>query len=224
MVEGSEVKLPKSGRRHENGEEVIDTTNILFIVGGAFPGLEELVRKRLKPEKGGIGFQAAFAKDPEHTHDQLLAALQPDDLQGFGLIPEFIGRFPVITFLHELDADALVRVLKEPKNSLVKQYTQLFAYQGVELSFTDEALQRIAELACTRGTGARGLRSIMESVLRRTMYEMPSNPQIRKAVVDRDEVDDASELIVREIFGDGDDSDNRDEAAMASSSEGSALP
>lgn len=202
MVEGAEVKLPKGGRRHESGDEVIDTRNILFIVGGAFPGLEELVRKRLKPERTSIGFQAAFEKDPEHTHDELLAALQPEDLQGFGLIPEFIGRFPVVTFLHELDTDALVRVLKEPKNSLVRQYSQLFAYQGVELSFTDEALQRIAELACSRGTGARGLRSIMESVLRRTMYEMPSNPQIKQAVVDRDQVDEASELIVREIFDD----------------------
>ncbi|KEA63686.1 ATP-dependent Clp protease ATP-binding subunit ClpX [Marinobacterium lacunae] len=207
MVEGNEVKLPKGGRRHEGGDDVIDTTNILFIVGGAFPGLEELVRKRLKPEKGGIGFQAAFVEDPQHTHDQLLAALQPDDLQGFGLIPEFIGRFPVITFLHELDAHALVQVLKEPKNSLVKQYTQLFAYQGVELSFTDEALNRIAELACDRGTGARGLRSIMESVLRRTMYEMPSNPKLKKAVVDREQVDDASELIVREVLGDGETGD-----------------
>ncbi|MBR9885943.1 MAG: ATP-dependent Clp protease ATP-binding subunit ClpX [Oceanospirillales bacterium] len=207
MVEGNEVKLPKGGRRHEGGDDVIDTTNILFIVGGAFPGLEELVRKRLKPEKGGIGFQAAFVEDPQHTHDQLLAALQPDDLQGFGLIPEFIGRFPVITFLHELDAHALVQVLKEPKNSLVKQYTQLFAYQGVELSFTDDALNRIAELACDRGTGARGLRSIMESVLRRTMYEMPSNPKLKKAVVDREQVDDASELIVREVLGDGETGD-----------------
>ncbi|WP_027852320.1 ATP-dependent Clp protease ATP-binding subunit ClpX [Marinobacterium litorale] len=219
MVEGNEVKVPKSGRRHEGGEEVIDTTNILFIVGGAFPGLEELVRKRLKPEKAGIGFQAAFVEDPEHSHDQLLAALQPDDLQGFGLIPEFIGRFPVITFLHELDADALVRVLKEPRNSLVKQYTQLFAYQGVELNFTEEALSRIAELACTRGTGARGLRSIMESVLRRTMYEMPSNPQIKKAVVDREQVDDASELIVREIFGDGEENENRVEEELATQAE-----
>ncbi|GGB96944.1 ATP-dependent Clp protease ATP-binding subunit ClpX [Marinobacterium zhoushanense] len=206
MVEGNEVKLPKSGRRHEGGDEIIDTTNILFIVGGAFPGLEDLVRKRLRPQKGGIGFQAAFVEDPQHTHDQLLAALQPDDLQGFGLIPEFIGRFPVITFLHELDADALIRVLTEPKNSLVRQYSQLFAYQGVELSFTEEALQRIAQLACDRGTGARGLRSIMESVLRRTMYEMPSNPQLKKAVVDREQVDDASELIVREILGESEES------------------
>lgn len=168
-----------------------------------FQGWRRWWRKRLKPDSTGIGFQAAFQKDLEHTHDQLLAALQPEDLQGFGLIPEFIGRFPVVTFLHELDTDALVRVLKEPKNSLVRQYTQLFAYQGVELVFTDEALQRIAELACNRGHRARGLRAIMESVLRRTMYEMPSNPQIRKAVVDRDEVDEASELIVREILDEG---------------------
>ncbi len=220
MVEGSEVKLPKGGRRHESGDEIIDTANILFIVGGAFPGLEEHVRHRLKPEKAGIGFQATFVEDPQHTHDQLLAALQPDDLQGFGLIPEFIGRFPVITFLHELDAEALVRVLTEPRNSLVKQYRQLFAYQGVDLSFTDEALSRIAELACDRGTGARGLRSIMESVLRKTMYEMPSNPQLKRAVVDREQVDDASELIVREILGEGEEPELT--AEPADSANGSA--
>ena len=200
MVVGNEVKLPKRGRRHDGGDEMIDTTNILFIVGGAFPGLEELVRKRLSPEKGGIGFQASFVEDVRHSHDQLLAALQPDDLQGFGLIPEFIGRFPVITFLHELDTDALVRVLTEPRNSLVKQYSQLFAYQGVELGFTDAALQRIAELACARGTGARGLRSILESVLRHTMYHMPSNPQLKKALVDREQADGVNELIVREVL------------------------
>lgn len=204
MVEGSEVKLPKSGRRSETGEEVIETTNILFIVGGAFPGLEEHVLKRLRPSNKSIGFQAAFEEEKEHTQDELLAALQPEDLRKFGLIPEFIGRFPVITFLHELDVESLVRVLTEPKNSLVRQYKQLFSYQGVELSFTDEALTRIAELACNRGTGARGLRSIMESVLRRTMYEMPSTPTLRQAIVDRETVDDANELIVKEIFSEAD--------------------
>lgn len=211
MVEGSEIKLPKSGKRQEKGDEVIDTTNILFIIGGAFPGLEEHVRKRLQPGRSGIGFQAEFIENPKHTHDQLLAELQPGDLNQFGLIPEFIGRFPVITFLHELDADSLIRVLTEPRNSLVRQYQKLFSYQGVALSFTDEALERIADLACTRGTGARGLRSIMESVLRKSMYEMPSKPDIKKAIVDREQVDDASELIVREVFGEGDTEDDSTE-------------
>ncbi len=200
MVEGHDVKLPKSGRRGDNGDEIINTTNILFIVGGAFPGLEEHVKGRLRPDGVGIGFQAAFVADKEHTHDELLAELKPEDLQKFGLIPEFVGRFPVVTFLHELDAEALVRVLTEPKNSLQKQYRQLYSYQGVDLVFTDDALTRIAELACARGSGARGLRSIMESVLRKSMYEMPSNPQLKQVIVDREGVDDASELIVREVL------------------------
>ena len=200
MVEGHDVKLPKSGRRGDNGDEMINTTNILFIVGGAFPGLEEHVKGRLRPDGVGIGFQAAFVADKEHTHDELLAELKPEDLQKFGLIPEFVGRFPVVTFLHELDAEALVRVLTEPKNSLQKQYRQLYSYQGVDLVFTDDALTRIAELACARGSGARGLRSIMESVLRKSMYEMPSNPQLKQVIVDREGVDDASELIVREVL------------------------
>ncbi|MGB0206006.1 MAG: ATP-dependent Clp protease ATP-binding subunit ClpX [Neptuniibacter sp.] len=203
MVEGHEVKLPKSGRRSESGDEMIDTTNILFIVGGAFPGLEDHVRGRLKPDTSGIGFQADFiAPEEQHTHDELLAELKPEDLQKFGLIPEFIGRFPVVTFLHELDAEALVRVLTEPKNSLQKQYRQLFSYQDVELEFTDNALKRIAEMACDRSVGARGLRSIVESVLRKCMFEMPSNPSIKQVIVDRDDVDGANELIVKEILKD----------------------
>ncbi|MBN0989443.1 ATP-dependent Clp protease ATP-binding subunit ClpX [Amphritea pacifica] len=214
MVEGHDVKLPKSGRRGDSGDEMINTTNILFIVGGAFPGLEEHVKGRLRPDGVGIGFQADFVADKEHTHDELLAELKPEDLQKFGLIPEFVGRFPVVTFLHELDAEALVRVLTEPKNSLQKQYRQLYAYQGVDLVFTDEALTRIAELACARGSGARGLRSIMESVLRKSMYEMPSNPQLKQVIVDRDGVDDASELIVREVLLDPSEEDTASAEAV----------
>src|SRR5690606_37072172 len=142
MVEGSDIRLPKSGRKREGGEEVaINTSNILFIVGGAFPGLEELIGKRLRPERPGIGFHAAEIDRTELTTAQLMEALQPDDLQQFGLIPEFIGRFPVITFLRDLDVQALLRILTEPRNALTKQYQQLFAYQKVELEFTEDALK-----------------------------------------------------------------------------------
>ncbi len=201
MVEGSDLRLPKSGRKREGGEEVaINTANILFIVGGAFPGLEELIGKRLRPERPGIGFHAASIDRSELTTAQLMEALQPDDLQQFGLIPEFIGRFPVITFLRDLDVQALLRILTEPRNALTKQYQQLFAYQNVELEFTNEALQHIAEEALQRGTGARGLRGIVEAALRRTMFDLPDKVGLRRCTLDMIEKGDARNLVVSEII------------------------
>lgn len=184
LVEGSNVRLPKGGRRGEHGEEqVVNTTNILFIAGGAFAGLETLVGSRLQPKETAIGFHSK-PKAVQPTINELLAALLPDDLHEFGLIPEFIGRFPIITFLEELDHGALLRILTEPRSALVKQYQQLFAYQGVELSVSPDALSHIADLALARKTGARGLRAVLESALRQTMFEMPSLPLLRHCALE----------------------------------------
>jgi len=203
IVEGTEVKIPKSGRKREGNEEVvIDTRNILFIVGGAFPGLEEVINGRVKPDLPKIGFNAMpVAAKPTISTSEMLATMHPDDLQIFGLIPEFIGRFPIITFLHELDVEALLRILTEPRNALVKQYQQLFSFQGVDLEFTDASLKFIANKALDLGTGARGLRGIMEALLRKTMFEMPSEPTLRRVVVDEKETDGKTELKVEKIFG-----------------------
>lgn len=185
MVEGTEVRISKSGRRSggdhhgQNEEQVVDTRNILFIAGGAFPGLEEHVVSRIQPRSGGIGFHAAPPSSHKPPINELLAALMPDDLHEFGLIPEFIGRFPIITFLQELDHATLLRILSEPRNALVKQYRQLFAYQGVSLDISAEALSFIADQALVRKTGARGLRAVLEAALQQTMFDMPSMPQLR---------------------------------------------
>jgi len=189
MVEGTQVKIPTKGRRREGGEDVtIDTSNILFIAGGAFSGLEKIVEKRFQPTKLGIGFHATVEKFDEYTQEQLLEAIEPEDLRYFGLIPEFIGRFPVIASLEPLTVEVLVQILTEPKNALVKQYQILFRYENVDLEFTDGALNTIAEKALQRGTGARGLRGVMEHLLRRTMYEIPSQENINHCVVDEEVV------------------------------------
>lgn len=203
MVEGAEVRFPKSGRRDGHGEEVvINTQNILFIVGGAFPGLTELVGKRLKPRQTGIGFSAKIEEDVVYGSDELLAALQPDDLQKFGLIPEFIGRFPIITFLQELDVESLRRILQEPRNALTRQYQQLFSFQGVGLEFSDSSLTFIAEEAVKRGTGARGLRAMMESLLRSTMFDLPSEPDLSRCEVVVDDLIAPPVLQVLRHYGD----------------------
>ncbi|MGZ5051845.1 MAG: ATP-dependent Clp protease ATP-binding subunit ClpX [Methylobacter sp.] len=187
LVEGSQVKIPAKGRRKDGNSDslMINTSNILFIAGGAFPGLEKHVEKRLRPPRTEIGFHAEVNNaDDKPTLEAMLNATQPDDLKRFGLIPEFIGRFPVLAPLEPLDTDALIQVLTEPKNALVKQYQQLFAFDGVELELTRDALEAIAEKAIARNTGARGLRSIMEHVLRRTMFELPSKDNVERCIVD----------------------------------------
>ncbi|MGZ4991816.1 MAG: ATP-dependent Clp protease ATP-binding subunit ClpX, partial [Methylobacter sp.] len=188
LVEGSHVKIPAKGR-NKDGETTMDTRNILFIAGGSFPGLEKHVEKRLVPTNSAIGFHAEMNKTTEKPAlEDMLNATQPSDLRKFGLIPEFIGRFPVLAPLEPLDVDALIRVLTEPKNALVRQYQQLFAYEGVELKFEHDALAEIAQKAIERETGARGLRSIMEQILRKTMFDIPSVDDVEQCIVDADVV------------------------------------
>jgi len=175
---------PQGGRKHPQQEFLqVDTGNILFICGGAFAGLEKVIQER--SDKGGIGFSAQVkSKDASKNIGQTLTDLEPEDLVRFGLIPEFVGRLPVIATLEELDRDALVNILVEPKNSLIKQYEAMFEMEGVELDIRRDALETIAERALERKTGARGLRSIIENVLLETMYSIPSMDNVYKVVID----------------------------------------
>ena len=188
LVEGSLVKVSVKGRRKDQGGSggdsvMIDTRNILFVAGGAFPGLEKYVEKRLVPGHTAIGFHAEMNAAEKPKLEEMLNATQPDDLKKFGLIPEFIGRFPVLAPLEPLDIDALIKVLTEPKNALVKQYQQLFSFDDVELEFTQDALEEIAKQAIEHNTGARGLRGIMEKVLRRIMFDIPSRENVERCIV-----------------------------------------
>ncbi len=185
LIEGTTASIPpQGGRKHPNQEFVqVDTTNILFVCGGAFSGLEKVIRRRT--EKGGIGFGAQVKNVDETKRDvELLHQVEPEDLIKYGLIPEFVGRLPVVTTLDELDESALMQILTEPKNALTKQFAKLFKMEGVELEFRDAALKAIAERALDRRTGARGLRSIIEHALLDTMYDLPSLKGVSKVVVD----------------------------------------
>ncbi len=185
LIEGTTASVPpQGGRKHPQQETLqVDTTNMLFIAGGAFNGLEEVVRRRTA--QGGIGFSAEVHSEEERgKRDELLHQVEPDDLIKYGLIPEFVGRLPVLATLDELDEGALVRILTEPKNSLVKQYQRLFEMDGVELEIRDDALRAVARKAIERGTGARGLRSILESAMLDIMYELPSMTAVKKCVID----------------------------------------
>lgn len=185
LIEGTVASVPpQGGRKHPQQEFLqVNTGNILFICGGAFSGLDKIIRER--SEKGGIGFSAEVtSKDDKKTISDLLTAVEPEDLVKFGLIPEFVGRLPVVTTLEELDKDALVKILVEPKNALTKQYQKLFDMEGIVLEFRADALTEIATKAMERKTGARGLRSIMEHVLLDTMYELPSMEGVSKVVID----------------------------------------
>jgi len=185
LIEGTVASVPpQGGRKHPQQEFLqVDTRHILFICGGAFAGLEKSVSTRL--EKGGIGFNAPLKRrDKEATAAMLMQNLEPEDLVRYGLIPEFVGRLPILALLEELDEEALISILTDPKNALVKQYQKLFALEGVTLEFRTEALRAIAKKALTRKTGARGLRSILEQILLDTMYELPSMSGVKKVVVD----------------------------------------
>lgn len=194
LVEGTQVNVAHKGRRGQAETQKLDTRNILFIAGGAFAGLESLLTRRLGRDKVEIGFHAA-AHEPLTPAQQarLYDQVQPDDLRQFGLIPEFIGRFPVIAALHELDEDALVRILTEPRNALVRQYQQLFDFEGVTLTFTEAALRAVARAAIQRGTGARGLRSVLEAQLQRTMFHLPSQQEVTECVVDEGCISDGEQ-------------------------------
>ena len=193
IIEGTMASVPpQGGRKHPQQEMMqIDTTNILFICGGAFDGLEKIVSQRVSA--GGIGFGAELVNKSDENIDELIAMTEPEDLIKFGLIPEFIGRVPVTVALKSLDEDSLIRILKEPRNALTKQYTKLFEIDGVKLSFTDDALRAIAHKAVTKRTGARGLRSILENVMMEIMYEIPSDPSIESVTITADCVENGSQ-------------------------------
>ena len=198
LIEGTVASVPpQGGRKHPNQDFVqVDTTNILFVCGGAFDGLEKVIRNR--SERGGMGFGAEVkSKDDKKAVGDILRSVEPEDLIKFGLIPELIGRLPVIATLEELSAEALVQILIEPKNALVKQYQKLFAMEGVELEIRPAAMTAIAKRALERKTGARGLRSILESVLLDTMYELPGMENVSKVVIDENMISsDAKPILI----------------------------
>ena len=183
ILEGTTASVPpQGGRKHPHQEFLqIDTTNILFIVGGAFAGLEKIIEGR--KGKAGVGFNATLQSVSSEVKLDLFGDVMPEDLLKFGMIPEFIGRLPILTSVENLDRATLMQILTEPKNALVKQYHRLFELDGVEFEISQEALELVADLAIKRGTGARGLRAIMEETLLGVMYEIPSKPEIEKVIV-----------------------------------------
>ena len=196
IMEGTVASVPpQGGRKHPQQEFLqVDTTNILFICGGAFAGLDKIIESR----GGGnsIGFGASVKSKEKNYLSDVMKSLEPEDLIKYGLIPEFIGRMPIVATLNELDENSLIQILKEPKNSLVKQYKRLFEFENVELEFSDEAILEIAKKAIKKKTGARGLRSILESILLKTMFELPDMEDVIKVTVDKSAVNGKSDPIV----------------------------
>lgn len=197
LIEGTVASVPpQGGRKHPQQEFLqVDTSNILFICGGAFAGLEKVIRER--SDKSGIGFSAQLKNlKVDKANEKVLDQLESDDLVKYGLIPEFVGRLPVVTTLKELDEDALVDILTQPKNALLKQFAALFKMEGVDLEFRKEAVRQIARKALARKIGARGLRSILENILLDTMYELPSLTEVNKVIVDEGVINDANKPLL----------------------------
>jgi ATP-dependent Clp protease ATP-binding subunit ClpX len=207
MIEGTEASVPpQGGRKHPHQEFLqIDTTNILFICGGAFDGLDKIIQKRIG--QTNIGFGAEIRSKKDYEIGQLFEQVETHDLLKFGLIPELIGRIPVVASLHELDEEALVRILQEPKDALVKQYKKFLELDGVELEFTEEALLQIAKKAIKKETGARGLKGIMENIMLDVMFEIPSNKNIVKCIVTEDAVIDGS--MPKLVYANGEDQEKK---------------
>jgi ATP-dependent Clp protease ATP-binding subunit ClpX len=196
ILEGTVASVPpQGGRKHPQQELIpIDTTNILFICGGAFDGLEKIIESRM--DKSSIGFNSLIHEKKEVNVGEMFHKVLPQDLIKFGLIPEFVGRVPVVVALDSLDEQALVRILKEPKNAILKQYQALFSIDEVDLEFTDEAVELIAKKSFERKTGARGLRSILESIMNETMYEIPSDDTISKCIITKEVVEEKAKPLI----------------------------
>lgn len=202
IIEGTVASVPpQGGRKHPHQEFIqIDTTNVLFIVGGAFAGLDKIIEARTGTS--GVGFNAEISAPSERNTKDIFGDVMPEDLLKFGMIPEFIGRLPVLTSVENLDKPALMQILTEPKNALVKQYQKLFNLDDVNLEFTTDALDAIADLALARGTGARGLRAIMESILLGVMYEVPSRTDIGKVIIEKACIESGAPATLVERTGD----------------------
>ena len=201
IIEGTTASVPpQGGRKHPHQEFLqINTENILFICGGAFEGLDKIIKDRIG--KKSIGFGANIESKKEVDKYKIYEQILPQDLLKFGLIPEFVGRLPIITTLKELDRETLIKIVTEPKNALVKQYKKLFEYDNVELEFEKEALELIVDKAIERNTGARGLRSIIEDIMRDIMFDIPSNPNIEKCIITKATVEkgEQPQLIINEL-------------------------